>query len=111
MVRPRVANNGAVMYYDPAFRPQGEPTKTAPDLAGFIVWLETQPKETEYNFYDPTKCAVCRYLQSTGETEPWIDTWGSRYHLIFGTYSNYLYVAETRPQTYGAALARAKEAQ
>jgi len=43
--------------------------ETTPDvfsLDGLLVWLETQPGETEWSYYDTRDCLLYRYFRTRG---------------------------------------------
>lgn len=85
-------------------------TETKPDvfsLEGLIAWLEKQPEETEYNFMDcDGGCLIGKYLIAT-TGKHWTD-FGLRWGCIIIYYPAIAKVAAGEPQTYGAALSRAR---
>ena len=97
------------MLYDPKWK---KPTDIF-SLESLIAWLEQQPSNTSYNWYEPRSCLVCMYLQdATGESEPWYlpNHESKKYSDVFPTHDLYLKVGGTLPWTFGAALNRARAA-
>ncbi len=81
---------------------------------GLIAWLETQDPETEYSYGSMADCLLCRYFSARGvplaldrplHLNEWEDNEGQRHALP----TNLNAVSRKGPNTYGAALARAKE--
>lgn len=35
-------------------------------LPSFVAWLSTKPREEQYDFMEPAKCAVAQYLNDIG---------------------------------------------
>lgn len=92
------------MLYDPKWEQQTEVNPHS--VAGIIAWLETQPADKEYAWYDTRACLACRYLEALGYKAPW----GSfKYTGAFGNSDNYFEIAGQKPWTYGAALGRARK--
>lgn len=88
------------------FDPKWEKPKTDPhSLDAVMAWLEQQPADQEYDWFDIKGCLACRYLQFLGESEPWAN--GS-YRELFGTIETYHQIAGKWPWTFGAALERAR---
>lgn len=81
--------------------------KRTPSIYGLISWLEKQPAETEYPYYNPRDCVICRYLRATRR---WKAPWTKMlYGDVFDSGDQYRRVCGTYPWTFGAALARAKQ--
>lgn len=95
------------MLYDPKWEKPEVKAKplTLPHL---IAWLETQPADKTYNYdcHDGT-CLLDRYIgATTGKpSRP-----SSRHWRICGDEwgYNYTFIARVKPQTFGAALERAR---
>lgn len=101
------------MLYDPEWE--------KPSLASFVGWLETKDPKQRYDFNNcQGECLVGQYMASIGIE--WGEApsgasrgdWGGTNYIkvaraIFG-HSNPFNVLITRPWTFGAALARAREA-
>lgn len=92
------------MLYDPKWnKPE---VKADPfTLESLIAWLEMQPGEKTYNWFDIKDCLACKYLEAAGIEEPWGKI---VYTTIFGSEPAYHEIAGTRPWTFGAALSRAR---
>lgn len=91
------------MLYDPKWEVKADPFT----LKGLIAWLEQQPPEKTYCFYDYTgECLLDQYLASvTGEeSKPQPHT----HWVTCGGSANYLAIARDGTKTFGAALARAR---
>ncbi len=86
------------MLYDPKW---GQETKTGPSLQGLIAWLETQPPEEVYNWYDVRSCVICQYVCNCGckPAAYWVFL-DSDTRCAIGTRGGW---------TFGAALARARD--
>ena len=79
-------------------------TPAPPSLAGLIAWLETQPPETEYDWFNSHGgCLVALYGNAVG-----ID-WEKFHNQLH--HEGQLYFAFQTPHTFGAALKRAKALQ
>jgi hypothetical protein len=92
------------MLYDPKWEAKTKPAVMS--LAGLIAWLEQQPPETEYNWWNTNGCLVCNYLRAvTGTKRP---SGQFLFEKVFETPSDYGKVAGDEPWTYGAALERAR---
>lgn len=94
------------MLYNPKWLPETKPDVFS--LESLIAWLEMQPADTKYDWYNINDCLMCRYLQAHGYLDP-----ASRPGLHFDTIKNwgergYYDIGLTFPWTFGAALARAK---
>jgi hypothetical protein len=81
-------------------------------LAGLVAWLETQPAETAYNFWNcHGQCLLSTYLTVRGMVE---DSPGTNYIKLmratcgYGVGGDPIDVSGDKPWTYGAALARAR---
>ena len=91
------------MLYDPLWEQQ---TKADPkSIQTFIGWLETKNPHETYNYMDCSGgCLIGQYMTATGVG--WSHGEYNRqpdgFHLIFGD------VAIGHPQTFGAALERAR---
>jgi hypothetical protein len=64
-----------------------------------IAWLRTQPPDEEYIWQDPVFCLMGHFLADNGSS------WGE---VGYSEMPSYREIAETKPWTYGAALARAE---
>jgi len=95
------------MLYDPKWQNE---TKADPyTLQGFIAWLEQQPADEHYNYYDICGCVAHQYLVSTGARGA--DGFSEDNHTLGDVFSNlheYHFVAGAYPWTFGAALERAR---
>lgn len=100
------------MLYDPKWEKQTE-TKADPfSLAAMIEWLEKQPRDKAYDWYDIRGCIACQYLQSLGHKRPWnvaYDLHTDGYGGPFGSNEAYWNIGQPMPWTMGAALERARE--
>lgn len=81
-------------------------------LEGLIQWLEMQPPETEYDFFDIWDCLLYRYarargvkVHSAGSDNVAIDSLAEGYPRIKICPKG---IAGDYPWTYGAALERAR---
>jgi len=93
------------MLYDPKWE-QPQPT-----LANFIAWLETKDPNETYSFFDPNNCAVGQWVKETfGKAKPAYR--GCISYLINGTPVDFSKwgdaVSWYQPQTFGAALVKAR---
>lgn len=88
----------------------------SPSLASFIAWLETKPSSEHYDFGDcKGGCLLGQYMAFIGipwgKASPltWVDTpYFKTAEQVFGPLDNFP-VLHSRPWTFGAALARARE--
>lgn len=98
------------MLYDPKWQKQVE-TKLDPlSLDAFIAWLEKQPGETEYDWYNYHYCIVGRFVTSVRKTLPFeerVCRLGGPNYWSVGPWRND--VGLPRPWTYAAALDRARK--
>lgn len=78
-------------------------------LESLIAWLEKQPADTEYDWYNVHGCLMCAYFKAHGYERPsanpglnsdTIRNWGE-----FGYYN----IGMAAPWTFGAALDRARK--
>jgi len=76
-------------------------------LDSLIAWLEKQPAETAYDWYDIEGCLSCAYLRAQGVRDPSGDGLLSR---VFSNHEQYHAVGRPMPWTFGAALTRARKA-
>lgn len=89
-------------------------TKTEPSLAGLIVWLETKNPNECYIWHDSNDCLIAQYGKSIGWSAKQMNTKAvegdikSAPYYRISTANGQLALA--KPHTFGAALARAKEA-
>jgi hypothetical protein len=93
------------------------PVRSRPTLlAGLVAWLEKQDATTEYDYTSPTSCLLARYMRSRGH---WLIVCGpgSFISLYLGFIPVCRHIprsiddiAVRRPNTYGAALERARAA-
>lgn len=82
-------------------------------LVGLTAWLGRQDPDTEYNYTNNNDCLLCRYFHAHGVplvsngmfASNWYDTDGNEHRLSPKLND----VANDKPYTYGAALARANE--
>lgn len=74
---------------------------TTPELTedALIGWLKTQNPDTPYSFQDPVLCLMGHYFRAH-------DTYPAE--VSFEQMPNYRAIAEAKPHTFGAALARAE---
>lgn len=102
------------MLYDPKWDKQI--TKADPfSLSSLIAWLEMQPADREYNFIDVTQCLLTQYFRSHSK-RVWI-TSNLSVHYKWWLFSwvkpipkKFFCIALEHPQTFGAALERARKA-
>jgi hypothetical protein len=104
------------MLYDPKWEKPAVKTKSKVlSLAGLIAWLERQNPQGRYRYSANGDCLIARYLRSHGwrglNVGP--DSFdGIRWFLfpvISKSYPKEMdQVANSSPQTYGAALERAR---
>jgi hypothetical protein len=81
-------------------------------LQSLIAWLEQQPADKEYDFYDcGGECMLDRYGDAMGMPFDW-DGY-SKLNAAFGggKHGEGPHIASTEPHTFGAALDRARAAQ
>lgn len=64
-----------------------------------ITYMRGQPPDREYTWQDPVHCLVGNYLRDNGSQ------WGD---VSYSDLPHYNEIAETKPWTFGAALARAE---
>jgi hypothetical protein len=69
------------------------------DSDKLIAWLRQQPADEEYQWSDPVKCLMGRYITDVG-------TPADLY--AYSEMPHYHEIAETKPWTFGAALQRAE---
>jgi hypothetical protein len=91
------------------------PVEAKPDiyaLSTLIAWLEKQPKEATYNFHDCNgKCLIGQYMSAHGIRHIFGDGQYSIFHHLGGDSEQTGWgpeIAGPDPQTFGAALLRAK---
>jgi len=79
-------------------------------VESFIAWLELQPPETTYDYWDCGDCVGTRYLKSKGFTY-------ESYPKLFNNIGTRVFICDGRapgsddkPWTYGQALQRARQA-
>ena len=81
--------------------------ETKPDvfsLEGLIAWLEKQDPTTEYDYDDcDGHCLIAQYLADHGYR------WGHNHYGRFLTGEDRTAVAARFPETFGAALERARK--
>jgi hypothetical protein len=93
------------MLYDPKWEAKSEPLS----LEGLISWLEKQPADQRYNFFDcEGECLFGQYMRAIGYT------WDQSQNQPAGTpievFETLVYdsCACQQPMTFGAALDRAR---
>lgn len=93
------------MLYDPKWE-----TKTKPDvfsLESLIAWLETMPADGTYNYNNcDGGCLLDLYLATATGKRSRPDP--KTHWKTCGGGENYLFIGRTKPQTFGAALSRAR---
>ena len=72
-------------------------------LASFIAWLEKQPSDKQYDWFNISTCVVRQYLRAKGFEQP------RPLSSVFPSLEAYWRVGFTQPWTYGAVLVRARE--
>lgn len=99
---------------------EGEAQTALPSLAGLILWLETQPPDQTYPWFQSKDCMVCRYFKAIGYPLPWeahrVKKRAIRFHEIFGARDDFDWLLKRYQAvgngdgewTYGAALKRAR---
>ena len=99
------------MPYDGDIRKFTETQNDVFSLEGLVAWLEKQPGEIEYTWHDCRGgCLVGRYLWDVLGKDAYYKTSKSFGEVFPGRGLNdYGYVAQTKPWTYAAALARAQK--
>lgn len=96
------------MLFDPKWEAQTKPDVFS--LAGFIAWLENQPAEKRYNWYDIHACVVCQYLDAQGVEKIGGPVDGAHeLDSVFKDIEQYWRVAGAAPFSFGAVLKRAKD--
>lgn len=95
------------MLYDPKWEQQAE-TRAKPSLAGLIAWLETQDPAEPYRYSCiDGSCLIDQYLTyATGK--PSLPDPATHWPVCGGA-DNYWNIASPWPQTFGAALERARK--
>jgi hypothetical protein len=101
------------MLYNPNW--DNPPAQSSPlTIDRLIAWLETQPPDEEYRYKESRECAICQMLRATGYPKA---TVGSEMVWLHGAGFDYVYLPSemdaavaAKPHTFGAALARAREA-
>jgi hypothetical protein len=79
-------------------------TKADPfTLDSLIAWLEKQPAETEYNFWNLSECLLCQYLRDVGLPHSCYDAASALGGDDVGGQ-----IAFHKPWTFGGALERAR---
>ena len=90
------------MLYDPKWERKTETKPELNSLAGLIAWLEKQTSTTTYDYANcDGACLICQYLTANG------GNW-RHYALCLTAYQRSAIAAEL-PQTFGAALMRARK--
>lgn len=77
-----------------------QPTHPPFTTEALIKWLRQQPPDAEYIWSDPAFCMMANYLADHGAS------WGA---VAYSEMPGYREIAETKPHSYGAALARAEK--
>lgn len=80
-------------------------------LEGLILWLEKQPGETAYNLMSTSDCLICRYGKAQGIKADWCGRVFLQTYAPWeknGTADLVNKVALAKPETYAAALDRAR---
>lgn len=87
------------MLYDPKWQRPAQPT-----VDDLILWLETQPADKTYEWFNLSRCLLCQYLDARGFPHR-----GNYWHIAqkLGMED----VAGTEPYTFGAALERARSSR
>ena len=88
------------------YNPKWEADAKAPSLAGFIAWLERQNAATPYKYTPCSTCAIGQYLQSIGTS--YREQCGADKDITYLCEWNYK-ITRPMPQTFGAALERARD--
>lgn len=87
------------MLYDPKWE---KPVTKGPSFAGLVAWLETQPRDDLYDWFEIDRCVVGRYLAAQHPAAVLI------YSGLFKNVGEYYRVCQAKPHTFGAALKRAR---
>jgi hypothetical protein len=102
------------MLYDPKWERPTEPKTDPLTLPALTAWLETQPADQSYCFLDTGYCLIGRFLRAQGYACASVG--GSYYRSKHGgdripfSHPAIEDIAAKNPHTFGAALARAREA-
>ena len=81
---------------------------TKPSLEDFIAWLETKPKDEEYDWGDSRICPCGQYARSIG-LDDWPSEMNARNRAEACTWYQFNELAYQYPRTFGDLLARALE--
>ena len=96
---------------------QGEAAPAVADpnkLESLIAWLEQQPAHGKYDFIDPHNCLLCQYYRAGGikvrSVNPRFYTIETGESTDLPKHFNEIANGGREPETFGAALKRAREA-
>ena len=96
---------------------QGEAAPAVADpnkLESLIAWLEQQPAKGTYDFVDPNNCLLCQYYRAVGvpvySVDPGYYTIEIGKTVTLPRHFNEIANGGREPETFGAALKRAREA-
>ena len=88
--------------------PETIPVDDPFSLKSLIAWLEKQPADRAYEFYDCDACLIAEYLRAVKGWETPANHTSSYVTGFFGSMEEYHGVAARWPWTFGAALERAR---
>lgn len=88
-------------------------TGLKPDIMSMdslVNWLEQQPSQKEYSYFNHRNCLVAQYLKANGHENPFVYSMG-HYQDNMGIDRSFPMdfdgIAADQPRTFGAALKRA----
>lgn len=92
------------MLYDPKW-------ELRPSLAGFVAWLERQPADQIFDYWDCEVCACAQYATSLGMSErQWSKEATSETHPNSATWVELNHLVCIAGRTFGDVLAAARQA-
>lgn len=97
------------MLYDPKWEVKADPLS----LESLIAWLEKQPAEQEYCYYDNGYCLLARYFSAVGFKDVEVYGWYWRHSDAtkdIPLSDAFKMIAVQGKWTFGAALKRARKA-
>jgi hypothetical protein len=90
--------------------PKAEPLESeaqGPSFAEFAAWLEQQPADKTYEWWNGSTCACARFAGSIGERSAWLKRGVAKPYV--NNWQRLNAAAQVLPHTYGALLERVRK--